>query len=331
MRNIATKEAVRNFRARALAIAAATMTTGHRRAKGTDDILVYDTEPSAPTMPVSDAPSWNDAEFAEITPRTELSFGLRELWRYHELLYYLTWRDIKVRYKQTLVGFAWVIGQPILMMTVFALFFGRWGRMPSDGVAYPLFVLSGILLWQLFSSGLNESANSLVASERLITKVYFPRLAIPVSAVLSSVVDFLVGSGVLVVSLFFYGVHPTPAIALAPLFVIAAVLAALAAGLWLAAWNVQYRDVRYILGFLAQLWFFATPIVYPSTIVPARWRVLYALNPMTGIIEGFRWAVVGSPQPSMAVLFSSFAATAVMLAGGLVYFHRVDGSFADVI
>ena len=282
-------------------------------------------------MPVAVPASLNDEAFVEITPRTERSFGLHQLWRCHELLYFLTWRDVKVRYKQTVVGVVWVIGQPLLLMTVFALFLGRWAHVPSNGMPYPLFVLPALLLWQLFSGGLNDSANSLVANERLITKVYFPRLVIPASATLAPVVDFMVGAVVLIVVAFLYGAHLSTALLFAPLFVIVAIVAAFGAGLWLSALNVQYRDVRYLLGFLSQFWFFVTPIVYPSSIVPAKWRALYALNPLAGAIEGFRWAVAGGAQPSADLLISSLATTTLMLAGGLLYFNRVDASFADVI
>lgn len=282
-------------------------------------------------MPVGVPTSLSEEGFVEISPRTDRSFGLQELWRCHELLYFLAWRDVKVRYKQTVVGVVWVVGQPLLMMAVFSRFFGRWSHVPSNGMPYPLFVLPALLLWQLFSSGLNESANSLVANERLITKVYFPRLVIPASAILASVVDFLIGTVVLLVAALFYDMHPSAALLLAPLFVMITIVAAFAAGLWLAALNVQYRDVRHILGFLSQFWFFVTPIVYPSSIVPARWHALYALNPMVGAIEGFRWAVAGGPQPSASVLLSSLAGTTVMLVCGLLYFNRVDASFADVI
>jgi lipopolysaccharide transport system permease protein len=260
-----------------------------------------------------------------------VSLRLDELWQYRELLYFLTWRDIKVRYKQTILGVLWAVAQPVGMMVVFTIFLGRLAHVPSDGVPYPIFVLSALLLWQLFSAGLNESANSLVANERLITKVYFPRVIVPASAILSALVDFAIGFAIFLIVLPFWMGMPSGTLLFAPVFVIAAIIAAFGAGLWLSALNVQYRDVRYVLGFLSQLWLFATPVVYPASIVPAKWRAIYALNPMTGIIEGFRWSIVGGPQPSAVVLLSSVSATFVLLISGLYYFNRMEDSFADVI
>src|SRR5213080_3159858 len=208
-------------------------------------------------------------------PKGWMSIGFRELWEYRELLYFLTWRDIKVRYKQTALGAAWSIIQPFFMMVVFSLFFGKLGKIPSDGIPYPIFVYCALLPWQLFAHSLSESSNSLVANERLITKVYFPRLVVPISAVLGGVVDFLIAFAILLGMMAYYGIRPTAAIVTLPLFLLLTVATALAVGLWLSALNVQYRDVRYTIGFLTQFWLFATPVAYSSSIIPERWRPLY--------------------------------------------------------
>lgn len=273
----------------------------------------------------------SDLPLLEITPRRAFSFGFSEIARYHELLYFLTWRDVKVRYKQTVLGVLWALIQPLGMMLVFTLFLGRLARVPSDGIAYPFFVFPGLLLWQLFAAGLNESANSVVASERLITKVYFPRAVVPGSAILSALVDFAIGMAIFLVVLVASGRAPGVAIVFAPLCIVAAVVAALGAGLWLSALNVQFRDVRYVLGFLTQLWLFATPVVYPVSLVPERWRVAYSLNPMAGIVAGFRWSVVGGPQPPASILVASIVSTMILLISGFLYFRRMEDTFADVI
>jgi lipopolysaccharide transport system permease protein len=224
-------------------------------------------------------------------PKGWASIGLRELWDYRELLYFLTWRDVKVRYKQTALGAAWAIIQPLFMMLVFSLFFGRLAKIPSDGIPYPIFTFCALLPWQLFAHALTESSNSLVANERLITKVYFPRLVVPIAAVLGGLVDFAVAFGILLVMMLYYGIVPTWAIVTLPGFILLAVMTALGVGLWLSALNVKYRDVRYTINFLIQFWLFATPVAYPSSLVPEKWRALYGLNPMAGVVEGFRWAL----------------------------------------
>lgn len=260
-----------------------------------------------------------------------VSLGLRELFEYRELLYFLTWRDIKVRYKQTVLGAAWAVIQPLFIMLVFSLFFGRLAKIPSDGIPYPVFTFCALLPWQLFAHSLNESSNSLVANERLITKVYFPRLVIPLSAVLGGLIDFAIAFLVLVGMMAYFGIAPGLALLALPLFILLAVMTALGAGLWLSALNVQYRDVRYTLGFLTQLWLFATPVAYPSSLVPEKWRVLYGLNPMAGVVEGFRWALLGkTPGPGPMLLVSSLT-VALMLVGGLYYFKRMEETFADVV
>jgi len=258
------------------------------------------------------------------------SLGLRELWDYRELLYFLTWRDVKVRYKQTALGAAWAIIQPVFMMLVFSLFFGRLGKMPSDGIPYPVFTFCALLPWMLFAHALTESSNSLVANERLITKVYFPRLVVPIAAVLGGLVDFAVAFILLLALMAYYGIVPTSAILTLPGFLLLAVVTALAVGLWLSALNVKYRDVRYTINFLIQFWLFATPIAYSSSLVPERWRPLYGLNPMAGVVEGFRWALLGAKPPG-AMLWVSIGVVVLLLVGGVFYFRRMEQQFADIV
>lgn len=264
-------------------------------------------------------------------PRTWPSIGLREIWDYRELLYFLTWRDVKVRYKQTALGAAWAIIQPVFMMGVFSLFFGLLAGMPSDGIPYPIFTFCALLPWQLFAHALAESSNSLVGNQNLISKVYFPRLIVPISAVLGGLVDFAIAFAILVGMLLFYGIVPGWQIVTLPAFILLAVLTALAVGLWLSALNVQYRDVRYTINFLTQFWLFATPVAYPSSIVPERWRPLYGLNPMAGVVEGFRWALLNKAEPPGAMLWLSIAVVTILLLGGLYYFRRLEQFFADVV
>ena len=256
---------------------------------------------------------------------------LREVWRYRELLFFLVWRDIKVRYKQTALGAAWAVMQPLFAMVVFTVFFGRLAKVPSDGLPYPLFSYAALLPWQLFANALIQSSNSVVAGERLITKVYFPRLVIPLASVLSSVVDFAVAFVIVLGMMAWYGVAPAWTILTLPLFFFLTLVTALAAGLWLAALNVEYRDVRYTVNFLVQLWLFASPVAYSSTLVPEPWRPLYGLNPMAGVIEGFRWALLGRTAPPGAMLAVSTAITALILVGGLYYYRRMEKTFADVV
>lgn len=259
------------------------------------------------------------------------SVGLKELWEYRELLYFFVWRDIKVRYKQTVLGAAWAIIQPFFLMVVFSLFFGRLAGVPSDGIPYPVFVYCALLPWQLFAHALSESSNSLVANERLLTKVYFPRLLIPTSSVLGGLVDFAVAFIILLLMMAWYGIRPSWAIVTLPAFVLLAMASALGVGLWLSALNVRYRDVRYTIGFLIQFWLLATPVAYPSSLIPGRWRALYGLNPMAGVVEGFRWALLGKSEPPGALLAVSAAAVILILIGGLYFFRRFESEFADVI
>jgi lipopolysaccharide transport system permease protein len=259
------------------------------------------------------------------------SIDFRELWEYRELLYFLTWRDIKIRYKQTVLGAAWAIIQPVFMMIVFSLFFGKLAKVPSDGIPYPVFAFCALLPWQLFASAVGDSSNSLVGNQGLITKVYFPRLVIPISAVLSGLVDFAVSLVVLIGLIFWYGIVPGWRIITVPGFILLAMCTALAVGLWLSSLSVQYRDVRYVIGFLVQFWLFATPVAYPSSIVPEQWRAVYALNPMAGVVEGFRWALLGKSSALGSMLWVSIAVVLLTLLGGLYYFRRMEQQFADVV
>jgi lipopolysaccharide transport system permease protein len=259
------------------------------------------------------------------------TLGLKELWEYRELLYFFTWRDIKVRYKQTALGAAWAIIQPFFMMLVFSLFFGRLAHVSSDGIPYPVFVYAGLLPWQLFSQSLVESSNSLVTNERLISKVYFPRVCLPISAVIAGLVDFTIAFTILILMMAFYGVRPTAAIVALPAFILLAACTALAVGLWLSAFNARYRDVRYTINFLIQFWLFATPVAYSSSLVPLRWRALYGLNPMAGVVEGFRWSLLGGSEAPGPMLAVSVSMVVLLFIGGLYYFRRMEAEFADVI
>jgi lipopolysaccharide transport system permease protein len=260
-----------------------------------------------------------------------VSLQLKELWRYRELLYFLTWRDIKVRYKQTALGASWAILQPFLTMVVFSLFFGRLAKIPSDGVPYPVFSYAGLLPWTFFSMGLAQSSASLVTSSNLITKVYFPRLAIPVATVLSGVVDFVLAFVVLLGMMVFYGIVPTWNMIWLPAFLLLALITCLGVGLWLSALNVKYRDVRYVIPFITQFWLFATPIAYPSALLEQPWRTIYGLNPMVGVVDGFRWALLDADTgPNLVLLVSSVTAILVLVAGAF-YFRRMEKTFADIV
>lgn len=264
-------------------------------------------------------------------PKSWTSIGLRELWDYRELLYFLTWRDVKVRYKQTALGAAWAVIQPFFMMVVFSLFFGKLAGIPSDGIPYPVFAFCGLLPWQLFAHALTESSNSLVGNQNLITKVYFPRLVVPIAAVLGGVVDFAIAFVILLVMMLYFGIVPGWQIITLPAFILLAIMTALAVGLWLSALNVKYRDVRYTMNFLVQFWLFATPVAYPSSLIPEQWRWLYGLNPMAGVVEGFRWALLGKTDPPGALLGVSIAVVVLLMIGGLYYFRRMEQEFADVV
>lgn len=262
---------------------------------------------------------------------TWVSLSLGELWQYRELLYFLVWRDVKVRYKQTALGAAWAIIQPLSTMLIFSLFFGRLAKMPSDGIPYPLFSLAALVPWTFFANGLNQSSNSLVASANLLKKVYFPRLVIPLATVLAGVVDFTLSFAVLLGLMAFYGVAPTINLLWMPLFLLLAFITSLGVGLWMSALNVKYRDVRYIVPFIIQIWMFSTPIVYPSSLLPLPWRTIYGINPMVGVVEGFRWALLGSnTAPGFMIAVSSTAALLILI-GGAFYFRHMEKGFADIV
>jgi lipopolysaccharide transport system permease protein len=264
-------------------------------------------------------------------PKGWAPLELDELWHSRELFYFLTWRDIKVRYKQTALGAAWAILQPVLTMVVFSIIFGGLAKLPSNGIPYPIFTFTALLPWQLFTFALTNSSNSLVGSQHLISKVYFPRLIIPLSSVLAGVIDFIVAFGVLLVMMAYYSINLTPAAFLLPLFTTLALVSAMAAGLWLSALNVQYRDIRYVVPFLTQFWMYATPIAYSSELIPEKWRWLYSLNPMTGVVEGFRWAILGKSSLDLTSLILSSIVVIALFIGGLYYFKRMEAGFADII
>jgi len=259
------------------------------------------------------------------------SLDWNDLWKYRELLYFLSWRDIKVRYKQTVLGAAWAIIQPFFTMAVFSLFFGKLAKVPSDGIPYPLFAYAALVPWTFFANGLSQSADSLVGSANLIKKVYFPRLVIPISSVLSGLVDFVLAFVVLLGMMLYYGLVPTLNVIWLPLLLVLALVTALGTGFWLSAMNVQFRDVRYAIPFLIQLWLFATPIAYPSSLLTEPWRTVYGLNPMVGVVEGFRWALLGTQTaPGTTILVSAIVA-ATLFVSGAFYFRRMEKTFADVV
>jgi lipopolysaccharide transport system permease protein len=264
-------------------------------------------------------------------PRGWFHLNLGELWQYHELLYFFVWRDIKIRYKQTVVGAAWAVIQPLMTMAVFSLFFGRLAKIPSNGLPYPIFYFSALLPWMYFSGALQNATTVVVEQQRVITKVYFPRLVLPLSAVVAGLVDFAIGFVVILVMMAYYRIVPGRAIFFFPLFLLMAVLTALGVGLFLSALNAIYRDVRYMLPFLVQFWMFASPVAYPSSLVPERWRWLYELNPMAGVIDGFRWSLTGKGQPPGILLAVSASMVVLLVAAGTVYFQKMEGTIADVV
>jgi lipopolysaccharide transport system permease protein len=259
------------------------------------------------------------------------AIDLAEVWGNRELLYFFIWRDIKVRYKQTAIGAAWAILQPVLTMLVFSLFFGRLAKIPSQGLPYPIFYYCALLPWTYFATAMQSSTNIVVDQQRVITKIYFPRVILPIAAVLSGLVDFGVSFAVFLVMMAYYRMVPTTAIIWLPCFLLLAVMTALGVGLWLSALNALYRDVRYVLPFLVQFWMFGSPVAYPSSLVPERWRWFYGLNPMAGVIEGFRWSLTGSGQPPGIMLGASSMAVILLVFSGLVYYHAVEGNIADVV
>jgi lipopolysaccharide transport system permease protein len=260
-----------------------------------------------------------------------VSLQLQELWEYRELLYFLTWRDIKVRYKQTVLGAAWAIIQPFFTMVIFSLFFGKLANIPSDGIPYPIFSYAALVPWQFFASGLGQAANSLVGAAHMIRKIYFPRLTMPIATILSNLVDFVLAFLVLLGMMVYFGVSPTIQVIWLPFFLLLALVTSLGVGLWLSVLNVQFRDIRYATPFITQFWFFATPITYPSSLLDEPWRTLYGINPMVGVVEGFRWALLGTEQAlGPMALVSAGAALAILISGAL-YFRRMEKTFADVV
>jgi lipopolysaccharide transport system permease protein len=284
--------------------------------------------------PVSDSPAPPAPQLPQVVLRPSrgwASLRLGELWEYRELLYFLAWRDIKVRYKQTVLGAAWAIIQPTFAMIIFSLFLGRLGKLPSDGTPYPLFAYAGLLPWIYFANALSQSATSLAGSANLIRKVYFPRLTIPVATVLGGLLDFALGVLVLVGMMIYYHVPLTLSVLWVPFFLVLTALTAAGVGLWLSALDVQFRDVRYVVPFLIQLWMFATPVVYPSSMLSPRWRSLYALNPMAGVVEGFRWATLGLSVWPWRIVGVSAAVSVTLLVSGAFYFRRLERRIADLI
>ncbi|MCS7311826.1 MAG: ABC transporter permease [Acidobacteria bacterium] len=288
-------------------------------------------EPSPPHLAVPSSSHHSITPLTVIRPkRGWWDLNLRELWEYRELLYFFVWRDVKVRYKQTLIGAAWAIIQPFMTMVVFSLFFGLLAQIPSNGLPYPVFYYSALLPWMYFAGSLTHATHVMVEHQRVITKVYFPRLILPVAAVLSGLVDFGIAFMILIVMMAFYGIGLTPSVLWLPAFLLLALTTALGVGLWLSALNAIYRDVRYAVPFLVQLWMFASPVAYPGSIVPERWQWLYGLNPMAGVIEGFRWALTGQVHlPSLLPV--SVVAVALVLVGGLFYFRKMEGTIADLV
>lgn len=257
--------------------------------------------------------------------------SFREVWEYRELIYFLAWRDIKVRYKQTALGATWAVIQPLMTMVVFSIFFGVLAGMPSDGIPYPIFAYSALVPWLYFANSLNQTINSMVFGQGLIQKVYFPRIVLPLASLLSGLVDFAIAFAVLLALMIYYGIFPTLNMLFLPILVLFEIVTALGVGLWLAPMNVIYRDIAYVSPFMIQFWLFATPIAYPSSLIPARWRPLYGINPMTGVVEGFRWAVLGGGvkfEPSVMV---SAVISLVLLVTGLIYFRHYERTFADLL
>ena len=259
-----------------------------------------------------------------------INIDLKELWRYRELVYTFATRDIRIRYKQTALGAAWVVIQPFMMMIVFTFFFGKLAKISSEGIPYPLFSYAALLPWTMFSEGINRSTHCMITNANIMTKVYFPRLVMPISGILSPLIDFMIAFVVLIAMMLYYGFIPTINIVWLPVFILLALMTSLGVGLWLSAFNVQYRDFQYTLPFIIQLWLFASPVVYPSTLLPESYRWIYGLNPMAGVIEGFRWTLLGTNPPSTMIAFS-FVIVILLLISGAYYFKRMEKTYADVV
>jgi lipopolysaccharide transport system permease protein len=274
----------------------------------------------------------SDVPVLHITPPSRWwVIPVGELWAYRELLYFFVWRELKVRYKQTAVGAAWAVLQPLLTMLIFSLFFGKLAHIPSGGLPYPVFYYSALLPWMYFAASLQNATNKIVENQHVITKVYFPRLILPISGTVSGLVDFGVSFLMFIAIMIYYRIHPGWVILMLPVFLLLAVLTALGVGLWLSALNAIYRDVRYVVPFLVQFWMFASPVAYPSSLVPAKWRWLYGLNPMAGVIDGFRWSLTGTGDPPSRMLLVSSAVVVAVLASGLMYFQKMETTVADVV
>ena len=275
---------------------------------------------------------WDGVETILIQPSSGwVSLRLRELWHYRELIIFFIWRDIKVRYKQTVLGISWAIIQPFFTMVIFSLFFGRLAQVPSDGLPYPVFSYAALVPWTFFANALTQSSNSLVVSANMLKKIYFPRLTLPIATVLAGVIDFFLAFAVLFAMMVFYGLKPTINAIWLPFFLLLALTTSLGVGSWLSALNVQFRDVRYTVPFLTQAWLFATPIAYPSSLLPEFWRPFYALNPMVGVVEGFRWALLGTDTAPGAMIIASSIVALLLLVSGAYYFRRMERTFADVV
>lgn len=287
----------------------------------------------ATQIPASVPPKPFEAAVVRIDSRRGwFAIDLSEVWAYRDLIYFFVWRDIKVRYKQTVIGAAWAILQPVLTMLVFSLFFGKLAKIPSQGLPYPIFYYTALLPWMYFATAMQGATNVVVEQQRMITKIYFPRVVLPIASVMSGLVDFAISFVVLLVIMAVYHVVPSAgAVLWLPLFTLLAVLTALGVGLWLSALNAMYRDVRYVVPFLVQFWMFASPVAYPSSLVPEKWRWLYGLNPMAGVIEGFRWALTGHGDPPSILVAASSLAVVLVVLSGLVYYHAVEGVIADVV
>jgi lipopolysaccharide transport system permease protein len=273
---------------------------------------------------------------AERVSRIEASKGwrfldLEEIWRYRELLYFLAWRDIQIRYKQTAIGVLWVVVQPLASILVFSLFFGQLAKIPSNGAPYPLFVFAALLPWQVFSRAMMEASNSLVTDQRLVSRVYFPRILVPLASVTAALFDFAITFLLFLALMLVYGVHPGMNVLFLPIFLFLMAATALGVSFWLAPLNIEYRDVTYVLPFLTQIWMFLTPVVYPSTLVPAKWRFLYGLNPLAGVVEGFRWALLGTGPGPSPMLFASSAIAIILVVTGIVWFRRRERTFTDAV
>lgn len=279
----------------------------------------------------SSFPRFSEPTIVIETRKSLLHLDLKAIWEYRELLYFLVWRDLKVRYRQTVIGIGWVVLQPLMTMAIFTAVFGTFAKIPSDGLPYPIFAYSALLPWNLFASSLTRGGESVVGNAQLISKIYFPRLLLPLSGLLSPLLDFAISFVILVIMMIWFGTLPTWGVLALPFFLLLALLTALAVGLWLSALNVRYRDVGHTIPFLIQLWMFASPIAYPVSLVPEKWRMLYSLNPMVGVIEGFRWALLGKESPDFGVITISSVMVLALLLPGIVYFKYTERTFADVV